>query len=118
MTVKIQLKQLRTDRKLSQNKLAQLMEMSLQNIQRIEYGEAKSIPLDTLDKLCEILECEPGDLLVRIPGGDVDAPSSLTSQEIKNIQSDKITSSENDSSDVTRSHQLRIVSISKIPNSA
>ena len=41
--------------------------MSLANVQKIEYGKAKSIPLDTLDKLCQILECEVGELLVRVP---------------------------------------------------
>jgi putative transcriptional regulator len=46
------------------------MGMSLQNIQRIEYGDAKSIPLETLDKLCEILDCQPGDLLIRVPDGE------------------------------------------------
>jgi putative transcriptional regulator len=44
--------------------------MSLANVQKIEYGKAKSIPLDTLDKLCQILECEVGELLVRVPNND------------------------------------------------
>jgi putative transcriptional regulator len=67
MAVKILLKQVRTSRKLSQNKLAQLVGMTLQNVQRIEYGDAKSIPLETLDKLCKALKCQPGDLLVWMP---------------------------------------------------
>ncbi len=67
MVVRVKLKELRDSRNISQNELARLMEMSLANIQKIEYNKAKSIPLDTLDKLCEILECEVGDLLVRIP---------------------------------------------------
>lgn len=67
MVVRVKLKELRDSRNISQNELARLMEMSLANIQKIEYNKAKSIPLDTLDKLCEILQCEVGDLLVRIP---------------------------------------------------
>ncbi|MCP6761432.1 MAG: helix-turn-helix domain-containing protein [Fischerella sp. CENA71] len=64
MPVKIKLKQLREDKGLSQNALARQLEMSLANIQKIEYGKAKSIPLDTLEKLCLALDCEIGDLLV------------------------------------------------------
>jgi putative transcriptional regulator len=63
MPVKIKLKEVRESRGLSQNALARQLEMSLANVQKIEYGKAKSIPLDTLDKLCQVLECLPGDLL-------------------------------------------------------
>lgn len=78
--MKILLRELRTSRKLSQNKLAQRVEMTLQNLQRIEYGDAKSIPLDTLAKLCQALDCTPGDLLVLIPD-DGDQKSSLEKEE-------------------------------------
>ncbi|WP_375496162.1 helix-turn-helix domain-containing protein [uncultured Nostoc sp.] len=36
------------------------------NVQKIEYGKAKSIPLDTLEKICLTLDCEIGDLLVLV----------------------------------------------------
>jgi putative transcriptional regulator len=29
-------------------------------------GEVARLNLDTLDRICEVLECEPGDLLVRV----------------------------------------------------
>lgn len=70
MTVKVQLKEVRTAKNLSQNELARLLEMSLGNVQKIEYGKAKSIPLDTLDRLCKVLSCEPGDLLRYVPDDD------------------------------------------------
>ena len=66
MVVKVKLKELRNAKGLSQNALARRMEMSLGNIQKIEYGKTRSIPLLTLDRLCEVLECEVGDLLVRV----------------------------------------------------
>lgn len=87
MTVKITLKQVRKARNLSQNKLANLLGMSLQNIQRIEYGEAKSIPLDTLDKLCEVLNCQTGDLLVRVPKNDEEKANLIIEQVIRNLKS-------------------------------
>lgn len=66
MPVEIRLKGVRETKGLSQNALARALEMSLANIQKIEYGKAKAIPLDTLDKLCEVLDCEVGDILVRV----------------------------------------------------
>ncbi|BAS57913.1 transcriptional regulator [Leptolyngbya boryana NIES-2135] len=66
MPVEVRLKQLREAKGLSQNALARELEMSLANIQKIEYGKAKSIPLDTLERLCLVLDCEIGDLLVLI----------------------------------------------------
>ncbi|HAZ44741.1 MAG TPA: transcriptional regulator [Cyanobacteria bacterium UBA11369] len=65
MAVRIKLKELRNARSISQNELARLLEMSLANVQKIEHNKAKSIPLDTLDRLCEVLKCEVGELLVR-----------------------------------------------------
>ncbi|WP_257998919.1 helix-turn-helix domain-containing protein [Fischerella thermalis] len=54
---------------MSQNALARQLEMSLANIQKTEYGKAKSIPLDTLEKICLALDCEIGDLLVIVECG-------------------------------------------------
>lgn len=66
MVVKIRLKELRERKGLSQNALARQLEMSLNNIQKIEYGTAKSIPLETLERICLALDCEIGDLLVLV----------------------------------------------------
>ncbi|XGB43974.1 MAG: helix-turn-helix transcriptional regulator [Nodosilinea sp. LVE1205-7] len=54
---------------LSQNALARALEMSLANIQKMEYNKAKSIPLDTLERLCLTLDCEIGDLLILVKEG-------------------------------------------------
>lgn len=61
--IEIRLRQLRKSKNLSQVDLACCASMSLANIQKIEYGKIKSIPFDTLEKLCLILGCDPGDLL-------------------------------------------------------
>jgi putative transcriptional regulator len=64
------LKEIRTGKELSQGQLARLCEMSVTNIQKYEQGRVSSIPLKTLDLFCEILECEPGDLIVRVKNGE------------------------------------------------
>ena len=83
MPVEVRLKEIRSERRISQNELARRLEMSLANVQKIEYGKAKSIPLATLDKLCQILECEVGDLLVRAP--DRDGGSSEKKQKVVQV---------------------------------
>lgn len=67
MVVKICLKEARKKRGISQKKLAESIGMSIQNIQQIEYGKAKSIPLETLDKICRRLDCQVGEILVYVP---------------------------------------------------
>lgn len=37
------------------------------NCHKIWNNQQKMIGLDTLDRLCEALGCEPGDILVRVP---------------------------------------------------
>ena len=66
MLVKVLLKEVRKTRGLSQNELARLTQMSPQNIQKIEQGEAKSMTFKTLGRFCQALKCQPGDLLVYI----------------------------------------------------
>ncbi len=120
MTVKITLKQVRQARNLSQNKLAQLIGMTLQNVQRIEYGEAKSIPLDTLDKLCEALNCQTGDLLVRIPDDDEQKTEFIIEQIIQGLKPMKNTEEVNSSnSSEPKGHtQPCLQSLNQFPESA
>ena len=61
----IRLKEMRAIKDLSQGKLAVLCDMSVTNLQRYEQGKMKSIPFNTLETFCRILDCQPGDLIVR-----------------------------------------------------
>jgi putative transcriptional regulator len=78
MVVRITLKQMRERRGLSQNKLAQAAGMTLQNLQKIEYGQAKSLTLQALDKLCTTLNCQPGDLLQYSPAHEPHGKDAVT----------------------------------------
>ena len=60
------LKEVRNMRELSQNQLDVKINMSPTNLQRYEQGRVKSIPFETLELFCEALDCEPGDLIVRV----------------------------------------------------
>lgn len=65
--IAINLKQTREKKGLSQNQLAQAIGHTANSIQRIEKGRFKSIPTDTLDKICKSLKCQVSDLLIYIP---------------------------------------------------
>ena len=52
---------------MSQDDLARLMGQSRTHIQNLERGRSKSFTVDTLNKLCEVLECQPGDFLQWTP---------------------------------------------------
>lgn len=41
------------------------MEGGYQSLTRMMNNETNSIKFDTLEKICDILECEPGDIIVR-----------------------------------------------------
>ncbi len=64
MAVKLMLAEVRAEKGITQEELAQAMNMSLGGIQYLEYN-ATSVKFDVLDQLCQILDCDPGDLIKR-----------------------------------------------------
>ena len=50
-------------RKMRLNTLAERVGITAQNLSVLKTGRAKAIRFSTLERLCEVLECEPGDLL-------------------------------------------------------
>ena len=50
-------------RKMSVTELAQRVGITLANISILKNGKAKAISFSTLEKICQVLECQPGDIL-------------------------------------------------------
>jgi putative transcriptional regulator len=50
-------------RKMRLNTVAELVDITAPNLSILKTGKAKAIRFSTLEKLCEILECQPGDIL-------------------------------------------------------
>lgn len=50
-------------RKMRLNTLAELVGITPQNLSVLKTGKAKAIRFDTLEKICAVLECQPGDIL-------------------------------------------------------
>jgi putative transcriptional regulator len=65
--IEVKLKETRQSKGLSQNQLAETIGHTLHSVKRMEHGRFKSIPIETLDKLCKSLDCSVSDILVYIP---------------------------------------------------
>mgnify|MGYP004541788201 CR=1 FL=1 len=50
-------------RKMSMTELEQKVGVTMANLSILKNGRARAIRFSTLEKLCEALECQPGDLL-------------------------------------------------------
>jgi putative transcriptional regulator len=71
-------------RKMRLNTLAELVGITPQNLSVLKTGRAKAIRFSTLERLCEVLDCQPGDLLLFEKGADV---SEDTTQKSKRVPS-------------------------------
>ena len=50
-------------RKMSVTELAEKVGITITNMSILKTGKAKAVKISTLAKLCEALDCQPGDLL-------------------------------------------------------
>lgn len=50
-------------RKMSVTELADRVGITLANVSVLKNGKAKALKISTLIKLCEALDCQPGDIL-------------------------------------------------------
>lgn len=50
-------------RKMSVGEFAEKMDFTMANVSLLKNGKIKALKMSTLDKLCQVLECQPGDLM-------------------------------------------------------
>jgi putative transcriptional regulator len=70
-------------RKLQLNTVAERIGITPQNLSVLNAGRARAIRFSTLEKLCEVLECQPGDLLAfeNEPRSRREAKGTVSSEE-------------------------------------
>ena len=51
-------------RKMKLGELSEKVGVSIQNLSVLKTGKARAIRFSTLEKICEVLECQPADILV------------------------------------------------------
>lgn len=63
MPIVVNLDVMMAKRKLSLNELSDKVGLSLANLSILKTGKAKAIRFSTLEAICKVLECQPGDIL-------------------------------------------------------
>ena len=57
-------------RKMSVTELADRVGITIANMSVLKTGKAKAVKFSTLNKICKALNCQPGDILEYVEGGD------------------------------------------------
>lgn len=63
MPIVVNLDVMMAKRKMSLNELSEKVNITLANLSILKTGKAKAIRFSTLNAICEVLECQPGDIL-------------------------------------------------------
>lgn len=63
MPIIIRLDRVLADRKMQLQELSEKVGVSVANLSNLKTGKVKAIRFTTLDAICEVLECQPGDLI-------------------------------------------------------
>lgn len=63
MAIILRLDRVMADRKISLNELASKVGIATVNLSNIKNGKISAIRFSTLDAICNVLDCNPGDIL-------------------------------------------------------
>jgi putative transcriptional regulator len=63
MSIRVNLDVMMAKRKISLTELADHVGITLANLSILKTEKAKAIRFSTLNKICEVLKCQPGDIL-------------------------------------------------------
>lgn len=63
MAIILRLDRVMADRKMSLNELAEKVGISNVNLSNLKTGKVKAVRFSTLNGICDVLDCQPGDIL-------------------------------------------------------
>ncbi len=63
MSIRINLDVMLAKRKMSSGELANAIGITQANLSILKTGKAKAVRFSTLESICEVLDCQPGDIL-------------------------------------------------------
>ncbi|QKH36351.1 helix-turn-helix transcriptional regulator [Achromobacter pestifer] len=63
MAIVVRLDVMLAQRKMKARQLAQEIGITEPNLSLLKSGKVKGMRFDTLERICEVLQCQPGDLL-------------------------------------------------------
>lgn len=70
MNIIVNLDVMMAKRKISSTELANKINITKANLSILKNNKAKAIRFSTLEAICDVLDCQPGDILEYKPGGD------------------------------------------------
>ena len=70
MPIVVQLDVMLAKRKVKSKALAEFVGITEVNVSLLKQGKVKGVRFETLEKICEFLDCQPGDLLEYVPSAD------------------------------------------------
>jgi len=76
MPIVVNLDVMLAKRKMRSRELAEHVGITEQNISLLKSGKVRGVRFDTLERICEVLQCQPGDLLEYRP--DDEPPQAST----------------------------------------
>lgn len=76
MTIILRLDRVMADRKMSLNELAEKVGISNVNMSKIKTGKISAIRFSTLNGICRVLNCQPGDVLEFVDDDEEDQDPS------------------------------------------
>ena len=74
MSIIVNLDVILAKRKMRSKELAERIGITEQNVSLLKSGKVRGVRFDTLSKICDVLNCQPGDLLEHRPDGSAAAP--------------------------------------------
>jgi len=78
MSILVRLDEVLHERRMTLTELAARIDITLANLSILKTGKARAIRFSTLDAICRVLDCQPGDLLEFQPNsGAGQAPKRL-----------------------------------------
>lgn len=63
MPISVTLDDMLYQRRMTLTELAERVDITLANLSILKTGKAKAIRFSTLEAICQVLDCQPGDLL-------------------------------------------------------
>ncbi len=69
MPINVTLDVMLARRKMSLNELSERVGVTPSNLSILKTGKAKGVRFSTLERLCEVLSCQPADLMEYLPEG-------------------------------------------------
>lgn len=67
MPIEVNLDLVLAKRKMSMTELSDRVGITMANLSILKTGKAKAVRFSTLEAICRVLECQPGDILSFVP---------------------------------------------------